>query len=127
MRIFFDVDETLISWDWKLRPHVEEVFARIRAEGHELYLWSGLGERWEVVERHHLGSYVLGCYRKPLWDHRRRLSELGIPFAPDFVVDDYREVVDAFGGTHVRPARAPFADDREMWRAYEEFTAFVAS
>ena len=43
------------------------------------------------------------------------------------VIDDYQEIVDAFGGTKVRPAVHPFEGDREMWRAYDELTAFAAS
>src|SRR4029079_3749145 len=34
MNIFFDVDNTIITWDVKLRPGVHEVFARLREDGH---------------------------------------------------------------------------------------------
>ena len=46
---------------------------------------------------------------------------------PDYVVDDHEQIVRAFGGTLVQPAAAPFEGDREMWRAYDEFCAFVRS
>ena len=38
MNIFFDVDNTIITWDVKLRPGVEEIFTRLREDGHTIYL-----------------------------------------------------------------------------------------
>ena len=32
MNIFFDVDETLVTWDFRLRPHVREVFKALRTD-----------------------------------------------------------------------------------------------
>ena len=125
MNIFFDVDDTLITWDVKLRPDVVEVFEQIRRDGHELYLWSGYGPRWEVVRRFDLRAHVINCFWKPLHDHHERLDELGVPFVPDYVVDDHPDIVNAFGGTLVFPAGKPFVEDREMRRAYDEFSAFA--
>jgi hypothetical protein len=34
----FDVDDTLITWNLRFRPHVREEFAALRAEGHQLYV-----------------------------------------------------------------------------------------
>ena len=31
LNIFFDVDDTIITWDVKLRPGVHEVFQKVRA------------------------------------------------------------------------------------------------
>ncbi len=126
MNIFFDVDDTLITWDVKLRPDVVDVFRQIRADGHDLYLWSGYGPRWEVVRRFDLHDHVLDCFWKPLQDHHEKLPGLGVPFVPDYVVDDHPDIVKAFGGTLVFPAGKPFVEDREMRRVYEEFTAFLA-
>jgi FMN phosphatase YigB (HAD superfamily) len=126
MRIFFDVDDTIITWDVRLRPGVHEVFRRLRDEGHELYLWSGYGPRWEVVRQFALAEYVLGCFWKPLYDHHARLRELGVPFPPDFVVDDHPQVVRAFGGYHIAPPRSPLHEDRELWAAYEAVQRFAA-
>jgi hypothetical protein len=125
VNVFFDVDDTLITWDVKLRPHVLEVFDQIGRDGHVVYLWSGYGPRWEVVRRFDLHDLVRDCFYKPLHDHHQRLGELGVPFVPDYVVDDHPEIVTAFGGTLVFPAGKPFVEDREMWRAYDEFTAFA--
>ena len=30
MNIFFDVDDTLVTWDFRLRPHVRDVFQQLR-------------------------------------------------------------------------------------------------
>ncbi|HEX6029781.1 MAG TPA: hypothetical protein VFY90_00030 [Tepidiformaceae bacterium] len=126
MRIFFDVDDTLITWDVRLRPDVHDVFARLRQEGHDLYLWSGYGPRWEVVRRFELHDHVIDCFWKPLHDHHNRLIELGVPFAPDYAVDDHEQIIHAFGGSVIKPASGPFFDDdREMWRVYEEISAFA--
>lgn len=126
MRVFFDVDDTIITWDVRLRPGVREVFALLREDGHELYLWSGYGPRWEVVRQFDLDPFVLDCFWKPLYDHHERLRVLGVPFPPDFVVDDYPQVVRAFGGYHISPPRSPLHEDREIWAAYEAIRRFVA-
>lgn len=126
MNIFFDVDDTLITWDVKLRPGVHEIFQSLRADGHDVYLWSGYGPRWEVVRRFELHDHILDCFWKPLYDHHARLSELEVPFPPDYVVDDHDEIVTAFGGSLIQPAGQPFIDDREMWRVYDEIRLALA-
>jgi hypothetical protein len=126
MNVFFDVDFTLITWDYRLRPYVREVFARLRAEGHTIYLWSGVGKRWEVVQRFGLEAFVTDCFDKPLFGHAERLAELGVTVYPDFVVDDYAEPVAAFGGYHIPPPRSPLAEDDEMLRVYEAIRAHAA-
>lgn len=123
MRIFFDVDDTLITWDVKLRPHVHEVFQQLRDDGHVIYLWSGYGPRWEVVKRFDLHEHIIDCHWKPLYDHHERLPELKVPFAPDYAVDDHEEIIQVFGGSVIQPAGRPFVEDREMWRVYEEICA----
>ena len=124
MNIFFDVDFTLITWNYRLRPHVREVFQRLVDDGHTLYLWSGLGERWEVVEQFGLHPWIVTCFSKPLYDHVARLSELGVTVRPDFVVDDHADLVRAFGGAVIEPAEIPLDEDQEMWRVYELIRAF---
>lgn len=125
MRIFFDVDDTIITWDVRLRPGVHEIFGNLREEGHEIYLWSGYGPRWEVVRQFDLGRYVLDCFWKPLYDHNARLAVLGVPFPPDFVVDDHPQVVHAFGGYLIAPPRSPLHEDRELWNVYEAICRFA--
>ena len=98
MNVFFDVDHTIIDADDGLRPGVRELFARLRDEGHRVYLWSGLGARWEVVERHGLGELVSNCFPKPLYAYERMLAPLGIDVRPEFAVDDHPHLVHAFGG-----------------------------
>jgi hypothetical protein len=126
MNVFFDVDSTLITWDYRLRPHVREVFTQLRADGHTVYLWSGLGKRWEVVERFKLHALVADCFAKPLYRHRERLAELGVYVEPHFVVDDHAEPVEAFGGYHIPPPCEPLHADTEMLRVYAAIALHAA-
>ena len=126
MNIFFDVDYTLITWDVKLRPGVLEVFEKLRADGHIIYLWSGVGPRWEIVKRFELHDHVTDCFWKPLYDHHARMVELGVTVSPDYVIDDHQEIIDAFVGTTIKEPAMPLHTDRELWRVYEDIQAFVA-
>ena len=126
MNIFFDVDDTLITWDFRLRPHVRDVFARLRDDGHAVFLWSGRGKRWEVALRYELSDLIVTCHEKPLEDHHAKLSELGVDVWPDFVIDDHYAVVHAFGGYWICPPRRPLEQDRELWRAYAAVNRFVS-
>lgn len=120
MNIFFDVDHTLIDSDNRLRPGVRELFERLRADGHTIYLWSGIGARWEVVRAYGLDDLVAGCFEKPLYQYEAMLAPLGIHVRPDFVVDDHPHLVHAFGGCVVKPYRTPDEKDVEMERVYRE-------
>lgn len=112
LNVFFDVDNTLILWNGKLRNHTREVFERLTQRGHTIYIWSGVGiRRWDM-KRHDLDRYVEDYFIKPLDRHHERLEALGVPMTPDFVIDDHREVVDAFGGYVV--SDMPPADDSEL-------------
>jgi hypothetical protein len=113
-RIFFDVDDTILSWRHQLRPLTREVLAELSGSGFEVYLWSGRGRRWDVVEVHRLHPFIVNCFEKPLFRHLERLAELGVPLVPDYVVDDHQEVVAAFGGWCVPPPLEPLGDDRHL-------------
>ncbi len=123
MKIFFDVDYTLIADDGSLRPHVKEIFEKIKQDGHDIYIWSGVGLRWEVVNRHDLKQYIETCYIKPLSDYRESLVELGVNIMPDFCIDDHNGVVLAFSGTAVRPYYTKNPNDEEMLRVYQDIQA----
>jgi hypothetical protein len=118
MNIFVDVDYTILGLDNSLRPGVRETLQKLKDGGHGIYIWSGMGKRWEVVEKYDLTSLVNGVYEKPTHHFHERLNELGIPFEPDFVVDDYPEIVDAFGGVCVPPYLVKRNSDNEMDRVY---------
>lgn len=123
MNIFFDVDYTIIGYMGDLRPHVREVFEQLKADGHTIYLWSGVGIRSEVVKQHKLHDLVSGLFVKPTWDYANSLAKLGVPMVPDFVVDDHMGVVQAFGGVCVQRYGAVYEtkddSDTEMRRVYE--------
>lgn len=122
MHIFFDVDHTLIDSSNQLRPGVRDLFERLVADGHTLYLWSGIGPRWEILEENGLEAFVAGCYDKPLYQYERMLEPLGIPVRPEYVVDDHPHLVHAFGGCVVGRYLIANPDDREMERVYGEIT-----
>jgi hypothetical protein len=126
VNIFFDVDNTIITWDVKLRPGVEEIFGRLREDGHTIYLWSGMGPRWEVVKRFDLHEHVTDCFWKPLHNHHARMVELGVTVQPDYVIDDHVEIIHAFTGSLVPEPMLPLDRDRVMWRVYDEIQAHVA-
>ena len=125
MKIFFDVDYTILGLDDTLRPGTKETLERLKGEGHEIYIWSGMGERWEVVEKHQLAPLVSGVYEKPTHHFHERLEELGVPFEPEFVIDDYPEVVAAFGGVWVPPYFFKRSFDEEMDRIHRIVCDFV--
>jgi hypothetical protein len=103
MNVFFDVDYTILGWDWTLRPHTRSVFEQLIADGHVVYVWSGVGIRTADLEKHALIDLVAGVYQKPLDDFDAGLEKYGIPVVPDFVIDDYPEIVEHFGGLHITP------------------------
>ena len=127
MKIFFDVDYTILGLDDTLRPGTMETLEQLRKEGHEIYIWSGMGQRWEVVEKHNLTPMVSGVYEKPTHHFHERLEELGVPFEPEFVIDDYPEVVAAFGGVWVPPYFFKRSFDQEMERIYRIVQDFIAT
>lgn len=124
MNIFFDVDKTIIAQNGALRPWVREVFLQLRHDGHQLYVWSGNGIRWRVLQRFGLQDLVLDFYEKPLDDHHRRLPRLGVHTLPDLCVDDHPEIIDVFGGVVVAPYVLPDPSDLEMHRVYATISSY---
>ena len=124
MNVFFDVDGTIIeSYGLRLRPLVREVFEQLRADGHVLYIWSGVGLRWHEIDQHNLRPLIETCYWKPRYDHHARLAELKVEVFPEFVIDDHADVVSAFGGVIVDAFDYYNARDREMERVYQAICA----
>lgn len=124
LNVFFDVDHTLVMWDGRLRNHAAEVFQRIVEAGHTIYVWSGVGIRHYDMKKHGLDSYVTGYFVKPLERYKERLPDYKVTVMPDFVIDDYPQVVAAFRGYHISDIAKP--DDRELLevlRLVEEMAA----
>ena len=118
MRIFFDVDYTIHGTDGSLRPGTYELFQMLKADGHSLYIWSGVGIRWTEVKTHGLEAFVTDCYMKPRPDLGESIENLGFS-APDLVVDDYPAFVEKFGGICLYPYYYKDSDDHEMDGVYE--------
>ena len=125
MNVFFDVDYTLISTYGTLRPWVRETFQQLVLDGHTIYVWSGVGIRWSTVKQFRLQYYVENCFEKPLERHHQRLAELKVDVVPDFCVDDYPEIIQAFGGAVIRPYYWPDPLDLEMHRVYAAISGFA--
>jgi hypothetical protein len=89
MRVFFDVDYTILGQDGSLRPGTRVLFETLIADGHQIYIWSGFGERREDVRRIGLDDLVSGYFQKPLSGYHLGHESWGLPFRPDFVVDDH--------------------------------------
>ena|ERR1051325_9014546 len=122
MNIFFDVDETILGYDGSLRPLVHDVFQLLVDDGHSIFVWSGVRTaetvRTEVVQRYGLEAYVTDCYQKPLFDYREQWKRRGIDVQPDFCVDDYPDIVEAFGGILVKPYSRARPEDVDLQRVY---------
>jgi hypothetical protein len=127
MRIFFDVDYTILGSDYSLRPRTHETFERLVDDGHEIHIWSGEGLRHGVLKNHELAHFVSGVYEKPIHDYVARLNELSVDVIPDFVIDDYSEIVTVFGGYYVTEYYRHREDDTEMDSIYECITEWADS
>jgi hypothetical protein len=123
VKIFFDVDDTIISSQTGgLRPLVKEVFAALTSDGHEVYVWSAMGLRWIALERHALAQMVVDCYAKP----NGRGWNPYVPLTPDFVVDDEAPIVERFGGYCVTPYLQDDSRDRAMLEVLTAVRALTA-
>ena len=127
LKIFFDVDYTLLAVDGSLRPGTRQTFERLVDDGHKVFIWSGVGIRTADVERHELQDLVSGVYKKPIYDFVNGLRLLRVPHWPDFVIDDYPEIVDTFGGVLAKPYFFSAAEDDEMDRIYAIINDFVST
>ena len=125
LNIFFDVDYTLLSMDGSLRPGTRETFERLVSDGHRIFIWSGVGMRTAEIQKHDLQDFVSGIFVKPLEDFDNALPSFGVHVRPDFVIDDFPQIVGNFGGIVVRPYYFRAAEDDEMEHIYRIVTDFA--
>ena len=118
MNILFDVDYTIQGADGSLRPGTEEVFHNLIGDGHDLFVWSGVGIRTPDIKRHKLTSFISNVYQKPLEDFEKGLVTWKVTSRPHFVVDDHPEIVRVFGGFTCTPYFWRNANDTEMYEIY---------
>lgn len=122
MNIFFDVDFTLLGIDLSLRPGTHEIMQRLLADGHKLYIWSGVGIRWTEVHQYKLTPYITDCFVKPVNHYVEKTAAMNLPVWPDIVIDDYPEVPTALGGFWVRPYFYYNINDDELEILYHLIT-----
>jgi len=127
MNIYFDVDYTLIAMDGSLRPGAMEVFEGLIAEGHSIYIWSGGGMRTDDIERLGLSGFVSNIFVKPITEYEVGLERFSVSPRPDFVIDDHREIVEAFGGVHIEPYYFRSAEDGQMAELHQAIKDFVST
>jgi hypothetical protein len=127
LKIFFDVDYTILAVDNSLRPGTRDTFEKLISDGHEVYIWSGVGLRNAEIRQHELEELVSGVYRKPIQNFVAGLSEYEVPHWPDFVIDDYPEIVETFGGVVCQPYYFRSASDDEMERIYGIISEFAST
>jgi hypothetical protein len=127
MNIYFDVDQTILSYRYTLRPGTVELFARLVDEGHRVHVWSGVGLRHRVVTDHGLDPYVSGVFVKPRSAFATALRDLGIDAYPEFVIDDDPEIVRVFGGVHITEYYFPADDDAQMQIVHEIISDVTAT
>ena len=118
MRIFFDVDNTLLyssGAEWVLRPGTRHVIAALKSQGHDIYIWSATGQLHceRLVGRYELDLFVTACFDK----------DPACPVKPDLIVDDDWYLVQKYSGILVEAFRRPDPEDRELYRVLEELTA----
>ena len=85
-----------------------------------------MGIRQREIENHGLDGFVKGYYIKPLYDYKARLPLFDIPVMPDFVLDDYHEVVQAFDGSGYAIPYICGDDDRSLMDALAAIEALAA-
>ena len=128
MNIFFDVDYTLIGgMDRAPRPLVKEVLERLKGDGHDIYIWSGVGLRWKEVNQLEIAHVVRDCFVKPMSNYYQAMKAMNLPAEPEIVVDDFPVVASAFGGISIPAYNFENPDDRVMERVYEVISEYSST
>ena len=119
LNVFFDVDFTILSIEGDLRNGTREAFTKLVADGHRVFIWSGVGMRTDEIHANGLHDLVSGIYVKPIEDFEAGLRQFEVNVHPDLVVDDMWPIVNNFGGIHCMPFYYPSETDREMELIYQ--------
>ena len=121
MKIFFDIDQTLINpLDRAIRPYAKWCMRELKKANHSIYLWSRAGEKncWDVAKV--LGIPLDNCFKKPPMTNLKNIDHL--PMRPDFIIDDDpTDVLSIWQGMLVLPYCATYtaAEDKEMIRVLD--------
>ena len=124
LNIYFDCDYTILAMDGSLRPRTREVFSKLIVDGHKVFIWSGVGIRTKDMERLDLTELISGIFVKPITEFEDGLDRFDVHPRPDLVIDDHREIVEAFGGIHIEPYYFRAAEDGQMDDIYQSITDF---
>ena len=124
LNIYFDCDYTILAMDGSLRPRTREIFSQLIEDGHKVFIWSGVGMRTKDMERLDLMDLISGIFVKPITEFENGLDRFNVHPRPDFVIDDHREIVEAFGGVHIEPYYFRAAEDGQMDDLYQSISDF---
>ena len=124
MNVYFDCDYTILAMDGSLRPGTREVFSNLIADGHQVFIWSGVGLRSDDMNRLDLMDLVSGIFVKPITDFEIGLERFGVHPRPDFVIDDHRQIVETFGGVHIEPYYFRSSEDGHMDELYSAIVQY---
>ena len=83
--------------------------------------------RTDDIERLGLSKFVSDIFVKPITEYEVGLKRFSVSPRPDFVIDDHREIVDAFGGVHIEPYYFRSAEDGNMAELYKAIKDFIAT
>jgi len=127
VNLFFDVDYTILGVDsGLLRPRVRDVFEQLCRDKHDIFIWSGAGDRRNEMDVLGLTAWVRGVFTKPVEQYERNVQRMiersELPVPPDLVIDDSIPIVRALGGIVVIPFGGRTQDDQEMERVYRIVT-----
>ena len=76
------------------------------------------------MKRLNLMNLISGVFVKPIADFEIGLQRFGVDPRPDFVIDDHREIVEAFGGVHIEPYYFRSAEDGHMEDLYQAIAEY---
>lgn len=110
MNVFFDVQGTLLSGATP-RPHAREIFQKLEALGHHVYLWSSAGAAYA-----YRSAFLIDVYDLAYGYHGKSDT---IPVTIDYVVDDDPGIVKRYGGYEINLFTGD-PDDNELWQIVEE-------
>ena len=68
---------------------------------------------------------ISGIFVKPITEFEDGLHRFDVHPRPDLVIDDHREIVEAFGGIHIEPYYFRAAEDGQMDDIYQSITDFT--
>ena len=110
--------------DGSVRPRTLDIFSQLIEDWHKVFIWAVVGMRTKDMERLDLMDLISGIFVKPITEFENGLVRFNVHPRPDFVIDEHREIVEAFGGVHIEPYKFRAAVDGQMDDLYQSISDF---